>query len=130
MRLGINLHLRSRVLLAVFIDRMLDDANTLFFGRQIHVEARAVTVEFSRYIDLVTDQYELAWHVAVLNADVLEQANVDGVANKRMKIEQHVRTRFGYGANVLEHVCRLRVDRLGFERNIDSLQPIGDRPAE
>ena len=50
------------------------------------------------------------------------------VLKEWMKIEQHINARFGDRADVFQDVGRLCVDRLGFKRNVDALQTIGNRP--
>ena len=128
--LGIHLDPRSRVVPRILAGRLLDDACPLLGRRQGHIEACAKTLELARNSDLVTDQHNLPMYLAGAKTDVLEQAHVYRVVEKRMKVEQDVDAGLRDGSNVLENVGGLRIDGLRFERDIQTLQPVRNRPSK
>ena len=62
--------------------------------------------------------------------DVLEQPDVHGLLQERMKVQQGVHARFRDGADVAQRFLGLGVVALRLEVEIEALQAVRDRPAE
>ncbi len=78
----------------------------------------------------MADQDDLPLHFVRPHADVLQEPDMNRVVEERMKIQEHIDTWLRHGTNMLENVGRLRVDRLWLERDIETLEPVGNRPSE
>ena len=65
-----------------------------------------------------------------MDADVLYEADMHRVIEKRVKIEQHVNRGFRNHTDVFHHVNRLGVHQLRREIDVQALQPVGDGPAK
>ena len=128
--LAVYLDFRTRIIRRIGL-RNLDHNALAFFPRwQCHVESGTETLQFLRHFDLVADEYDLPMYFAGANADVLEQADVYRIIEKRMEVQQYVYARVLDRPDVPQHVGRFRVDGLRFERYVEPLQTVGDGPAK
>ena len=73
---------------------------------------------------------QLARDIRIVNADVLDEPDVNGVVEIRMEVEQDINTRLRDCANVPEDVRRFGVRQLWRKVDIQPLQSISDGPAE
>ena len=128
--LRIRLYLGAVIGPRPLVCNSLDDRRTLVFVRKCQLHTRRPRLQLGRQLDSVADQDDLAADFGLLQANVLQQADVQRVVQEWVKIEQHVDARLGDCADVAEHVRRIGVQFLRLERQVLPLQTIGDRPAE
>ncbi len=75
-------------------------------------------------------EYQLARDIRIVNADVLDEPDVNGVVEVRMEVQQDVDAGLGDCANMPEYVRRFGVRQLRRKVDIQPLQAVSDGPAE
>ncbi len=78
----------------------------------------------------MTDKNPVPGYLTEANTDVFQQADVDGIFQVGVKIEQDIDSRLANRPDMPEHLLRLRVMQLRFERNVEALQAVRDGPAK
>ncbi len=108
----------------------LNDFLALTISRQCHIKTCTEALELDRQRDAVAYKDQVSCHFIESNANVLQQPYVDGIFQVWMEIEPDVNARLRNRADVPQHLFRLRVMQLRFERYIEALQAVRDSPAK
>ena len=118
------------MLLSPLIGNALDNLASLIFTRQCHFKTRTEWFEFFGQLYCVADKDNLPWYIAIANADVLQQANMQWVFEERMEVQKDINSRFGYSPNMLEDFRWLGVQWLWLQCDVESLQAVGNCPTK
>ena len=105
----IDLHFAAGVFASILVYGLLDDTASFALARQSHIKARAIDFQFARDSYLVTDQNNLPFDIAKLDANVLEQTHVHWIIQERVEIQQYIDARFRDCTDVLEYVAGFRI---------------------